>query len=236
MKKKHLEESLKTLQIKLANAEEGQKVERQKDQVIRENLHTKIEILEKTIKRKEADIKALQKEKVVKEEIIKNINTGFNKEAKELREKIMELEVYKVATIKKEKKALKKARQKEEKELENAVKKSNNENLVQSNKKSVPVIPTFPEELSKVPNSESTQAISNPVPANMLSKAENSPSTPPSPHTPLGLPPACAPLSNYFTDCSADLFEPFDPQPIITTEYIKNISKITLLPKREARN
>ena len=61
--------------------------------------------------------------------------------------------------------------------------------------------------------------------------------TPPSPHTPPGLPPA---LSCYFVDAAPDLIEvssgTAEPEPLVTTEYIKNISKLSLVPRQRRKD
>ena len=70
------------------------------------------------------------------------------------------------------------------------------------------------------------------------------PGTPSSPHTPPGLPPLFSPsksdpspaLSCYFVDAAPDLIEGSSTaEPLVTTEYIKKISKLSLVP-RQRRN
>ena len=66
------------------------------------------------------------------------------------------------------------------------------------------------------------------------------PGTPPSPHTPPGLPPqAAATLSGYFVGSTQNAFQSeFQDsvekikEPVITTDYIKNISRINLVPRQ----
>ena len=69
--------------------------------------------------------------------------------------------------------------------------------------------------------------------------------TPPSPHTPPGLPPPFSPsksdpspaLSCYFVNAAPELLEDSSTaEPFVTTEYIKNISKFSLVPRQRRKD
>ena len=168
----------------------------------------------------------------MKDEIIHNLNAEFHRKVAKLNTKVEELETFRRETIKSEKKALKKHRQKAEKEVvENAFEpaaesfKDTNANLVNN-------------------SAESKPSLSNSSPVRQCSPvSKRPPCTPPSPHTPPGSPPqAAATLSGYFVASTQNAFQSeFQDsveqmkEPVITTDYIKNISRINLVP-RQARH
>ena len=130
---KQLEQEVSTLKNALVDSEEEQKIEENKLKETLANLHSKLENLEITIasveldkKNQEIEILALKKEKKVKEDIINNINTGFNDNVNKLKVKIVELEASKKEAINKEKKAHKKLRQKLQKEEKHVLVNNNN--------------------------------------------------------------------------------------------------------------
>lgn len=88
-----------------------------------QNLHSKIDNLEHhlaatelKLKNKELEVLGIKKEIVMKDEMIQNLNCGFNKKVADLKVTITNLENLKNETLKKEKKANKKQRQKSKKE------------------------------------------------------------------------------------------------------------------------
>ena len=241
---KYLEEKLTNAQIQLVTVEDEYKSEKVKWEEIIENMHTKVETLEKKIGKKN--------------EIISSVNAGFNDKTAELKTKVEELENLKKVTMKKEIKAKKKLKQKVENNIVvdanlndephvhaiDVEKKDDNENvLVESSlKANTTVSPIF--------NSSSALASMDMLPPTSQKCAfiGSSQGTPLSPHTPPGLPPShlCnsesqheAPvgaLSCYFEEPSHDLLEDSENttknlRPIISAEYMKNISRINLAPR-----
>ena len=122
---------------------------------------------------------------------------------------------------KKEKKAHKKQRQNAEREV-----KDNTDVVIVENKKSE--VKDVNENFVKMPCPTFLS------PPNLFT-GRNPPCSPASPHTPPGLPPAyqcnsgTGTLSGYFTDPSDTTG---NSRTFLTEEYIKNLSKINLAPRR----
>ena len=106
---KQLKEKLVKIDLDVVTTEEETKVANHQHQKIVDSLHLKIET-------QEYNIKALEKDKKVKDGIIKNLNDGFNEKINNLNAKIEHLEDVNREVMKKEKKALKKQRQKSQKQ------------------------------------------------------------------------------------------------------------------------
>ena len=110
LRNKALEEALVT------NEEEFRMAElRRKDTL--DNLHDTIDNLEDNLKQleielkeKTTEIKAVEKQKAKQDEIIQNINKGFNEKVRELKDKVKALEDYRTKKIKEEKETAKKER------------------------------------------------------------------------------------------------------------------------------
>ena len=112
-----------SLEEDLAHADEDAKVVDNKTNEIVTRLHSKLDnletrnySLENELAARDSKIVALEKEMKVKEEIIQNINSGFNQKVYDLKDKLECLEQEKKEAIKKEKKATKRKRQKARKE------------------------------------------------------------------------------------------------------------------------
>ena len=120
-----LKHQIIALENALVNADEETKIAELKSKQVVENLHLKIDNLENSLveaqfelKKKEEDIAAVEKEKIVKDEIIENLNDGFNKKIADLKVKVKDLEKTRKEAVKKEKKAMKKKKQKARKDQE----------------------------------------------------------------------------------------------------------------------
>ena len=166
----------------------------------------------------------------------------------DLSTKVEELEAVKKESIKKENKALKKQRQKVLKQADKSnvepVDKDLNENLLlvhdlsANSEPSLPVLHITP----SIQCSSERRVPATPSPRR-CSPGRRSPATAPSPHTPPGLPPPpselqCGPsqaLSCYFVNAAPDLAQGVTEKakPFISTEYIKNISKLSLVPRKK---
>ena len=188
------------------------------------------------IKTQESYIVALEKDKKVKDGIIKNLNDGFNEKINNLNAKIEHLEDINREVTKKEKKTLKKLRQKTQKQKADNTNvnqaeesfKDDNENILNRNDSSL----------------DNSLQLFTPVRMKIgspLRRAPCTPSTPLTSYTPPGLP-TCfasksesptATLSTYFENTGHD--NNFDPKPFDVKEYIQSISKITLLPKYRSK-
>ena len=123
-----LKEQIITLENALVNIEEDAKVEEQRSKQLIDNLHSKLDDLEKSLKTtefnlniKEVELERVEKEKTMKDELIQNINLGFNNKIFHLKVKIEGLEKFEKERIKKKKKDLKKLRQKAKKDQEKHV-------------------------------------------------------------------------------------------------------------------
>ena len=123
--KKQLENKLANAEYDLVTVEEEFKRARQNYEEKVDNLHHKVEILEKklvdsesNLRMKEAEILACAEENREMDDIISNMNNGFNRKMSELNAKVDELEHFKNETIKKEKKIQKKLNQKTKKEVD----------------------------------------------------------------------------------------------------------------------
>ena len=128
MKNKTLENELVALEEEVKNAEVRNK------EVI-ETLHAKLvqietenKSIQSELNKKVKDIKALEKENVVKDQLILNINTGFNTKVKDLEKEVEGLREFQTRKLKQEKeafmkkkKALKKKKQKSKKEESQAL-------------------------------------------------------------------------------------------------------------------
>ena len=122
---KKLEQQIIALEYELIDAQEKSRVAEKRAKQIVENMHSKIDDLENSLettkfelKKKEKEIAAVEKEKKVKDEIIQNLNDGFNKKILDFKVKVKGLEDFKKEVIKKDKKARKKLRQKTNKDQE----------------------------------------------------------------------------------------------------------------------
>ena len=212
---------------------------------ISENLQSKIGMLENLLKETECDVKnkvdeilRLENENKLKDKITQNLNCGFNEKVAELNLKVEELETSKNELLKSEKKALKKTRQKAEREalknnFESGAESSKDENQNVSDMKA-----PLDTDLSKANPSLFLYS----TPDRQCSPVNEKPPsthafTPPSPHTPPGLPPqTAATLSGYFVDSASSMFQDsveLMKGPCITVDYIKSISKINLIPRQE---
>ena len=120
---KQTEEKLQQVEMESNKVEEELKVVRKNYEKTVAHLKSKINILESDLekavcqmKNKMTEILVLEKEKKVKDEIIQNLNAGFQKKVADLNSKVKGLESFKRETHKSEKRATKKLRQKAEKE------------------------------------------------------------------------------------------------------------------------
>ena len=158
------------------------------------------------------------KEKVVKDEIIHNINVGFNKKVADLTSKNEELETLRKEILKKEKKILKKQRRRAEKEVSKITEHENSD--LNANEISLSAVLQHPTPVRQGP--------------------PRRPSTPPSPRTPPGLPThspigsivrQAGTLSNYFMNPQEVSQNPIKTNKnLVNSEYVKSISKISLVP------
>ena len=244
--KERLEKKLAYLETEL----EAKKKEKDEYQESFKKLHSKLETLE-------SEVVALEKEKKVKDDVIKNINAGFNEKVIDLNEKIKHLEAVNRDVLKKEKKALKKLRQKNEKEAAYNINKSidppgkkvikdSNENIfVEGNEVSSPITgyssvqnDSFPEisqpDTCSLPHPTSASAgFSSPV------RRTTIPSTPTTSFTPghstgssLHSEQSVITLSTYFGNSATDVTDDLSyPAPVDLKKYVENISKISLVPQ-----
>ena len=205
------------------------------------NLISRIHMLENALKETQADIKnknteilELEKEKKMKDEVIKNLNVGLINKAAESNINVNKPENLKNETLKSERKALKKLRQKSEKEaVKNIIESDADAEAVKISSDKLPDTETVLAETKS-----SSLLLSSPV--RQCSPVRRSPSTPLSPHTPPGLPPpATTSLSCYFVNSATNILKTesqnsieLKEEPKISTDYIKNISKINLVPWR----
>ena len=207
------------------------------------DLYSKIDTLENSLEETRSDmenkmveIQVLSKEKKIKDEIIKNLNAVLLKKGAECDLKVKELENFKKQTIKSERKALKKLRQKSEKE---AVR-NNIESDVEAVKNTNNNFPDT-EDTANILAKTKLQSNLFSSPVRQSSPVWRSPSNPPSPRTPPGLPQqAAASLSGYFVDSAPNLLQAelknlveSSKKPKIGSDYIKTISKINLVPRME---
>ena len=251
-KNNQLENKLTIKELELESAvEEHRKVMQENDKKFR-NVHSLIEVLENKVENFELERLALDKENKRKDDIIKNLNAGFNTVVADLNNKVNELETFKNASIKKEKKAQKKLRQKAEKEIaktelskqtersegmeEDETKDDNENNRIPEVKDITWICPT-----TCLP----ALRMSVPFPASDCTPPDRPPSSPPSPHTPPGCPPHIpigsdrdlqpehrGALSCYFSESTGDLLQ--DSKATfsqVSEEYIRNISKLNLAPR-----
>ena len=201
---------------------------------------------EKNVEHFNNRISTLEKETKIKDVMIQNINAHLNMKVADLSTKEEELKAVKKESI--EKKALKKQRQKILKQANKSnvepVDKDLNENLLLVRDLSVNSEPSLPV-LHNTPSIQcSPEQKVPPTPSpRRCSPGRRSPATAPSPHTPPGLPPPpsellCGPsqaLLGYFVNAAPDLAHGLTEtaKPFITTEYIKNISKLSLVPRKK---
>ena len=224
---KHLENKVAELEFQLVELEKKSKNEKDHYKKNVEHLHTKIATLEKETKTKDITIQ--------------NINTKVSN----LDTKVGELET----SLKIEKKAVKKRRQ----TILNQADESNvddesgdkdlNENLLFESDLSAKTEPSLPE-LNHSPPKQCSPERGVPAtpPPRRCSPGRRPRATAPSPHTPPGLPPPpperlsgpSRSLSGYFVNADTDLAQASTEtdKPFITTDYIKNISKLSLVPKK----
>ena len=262
-----LEKKLADVEVELVEREEESiKTKKEYEKTVHHlnakiyTLENKVEATKCHLKNKQSELLILEKEKKVKDEIIQNINAHFNQKVSDLKTDVEELEAFKKQTIKAEKKASKKLRQKQkslnvkedikntfEHELVIDSDKDVNENLhfesaSRSDIKSNESAPMSPPPRGCSPARRSPHPHASPL--RRCSSASRSPVTPPSPHTPSGSPPPIAEqkrdpspspsLSYYFLDAASEGSEKPD-ETFITAEYIKNRSKYSLVP-RQRRN
>ena len=248
---KLLQDKLESLQQELVDTKEENVKEKHNNETRVDYLHSKMEKLENALKNKEAELVGLKKEKKQKDKIITNINAGFNKQVRDLSDKLNEVEAQHKKSVKNEKKALKKQRQtvkkvygdviSDSKFTEDIIEKDRNENSFQLSSKiddtqdcdrNFSVHADFQNNI----NLPSPSATLLPSLATKQKLTGRPPSTPPSPHTPPGSPPPPAPLTDYFGDPSLDLCEDtLKIKTVVTADYIKSISKINLLTKLNER-
>ena len=196
---------------------------------------------------------ALDKENKRKDDIIKNINAGFNAFVADLNNKVNALETFKNDSVKKEKKAQKKLRQKAEKEI---AKTEQSKQTERSKEMGSILFKEKPEEMEddvtkddnennrvpEVANITSLPAsrMSKPFPATDCTPPGWTLSSPPSPHTPPGCPPHIqigsdlqpehrGALSCYFSESTGDLHQ--DSTAIISQVLVEYVSKSNLVPR-----
>ena len=257
-------ETVVTNQLKEKNEHLEQKLSEDKLELaeIAEELTNEKENNKKTVDYLDSKIDALENAKIANDSIIQNINAHFNSKVSELNSKVVELENFKKETHKMEKKALKKQKQKllkVDKNRNDAGEKDVNENNLKdgvsrgeeistdnsaNTEPSSLLLPCSPTRQCSPP-ARRIPVLTTPPPSRCLARGPLA--TPPSPHTPPGLPPFTSTsselqdnpsptLSRYFDDCaSLDFVQTKPNEPILTTEYIKNISKFSLVP-RQKRN
>ena len=128
-KNKQLELKNEALEEDLFNTEEEYKVAELRNKESFDNLHSNIDHLETTLKSlesklidEETEITALKKEKEIKDEIIQNINKGFNSKIRDLKVKLGVLEEFKTKKLREEKVALKKENKAKKKQRQKAKK------------------------------------------------------------------------------------------------------------------
>ena len=228
---KHLEHKVTELEFQFVEHEKKLKNEKHNYKKNVELLNTKIATLEKESKTKDA--------------IIQNINAHFNKKVSDLDTKVVKLET----SLKIEKKAVKKQRQK----ILSQADKSNidvesgykdlNENLLLESDLSANTEPSLPE-LPHPPPKQCSPARGVPATPSprRCSPGRRPHANAPSPHTPPGVPPPPSErqsgpsqdLSCYFVNADTDLAQASTEtdKPFITTDYIKNISKLSLVPRK----
>ena len=245
-----LKETIKDLENKLSKVE-SECVE------LEEEYNDEKEKHKKTVDYLNSKIDTLEKERNVKDEIIQNINSHFNTKVSDLNSKVEELEAFKKETYKTEKKVLKKQRQKclkvADKSNIEPEDKDINENILSE---AIPRRDLKSNILTDL--SDKTKPLSLPVLHHTLSKRcspargvpttpsrrcspERRPLTTPSPHTPPCLTKfssASSPqtLACYFNKTtSSDLVQDSTEtdKPFITTEYIKSIGKLSLVPRQK---
>ena len=120
-----LKQQIIALENAVVNAEEETMVAEHRADKVVQNLHLKIDDLEHllssskfNLKQKELEITAVEKEIKKKDDIIQNLNDGFNKKVIDLKEKVTCLEKFKKEVFKRERKVLKKLKQKSKKNQE----------------------------------------------------------------------------------------------------------------------
>ena len=193
-KNKNLEQKLTDVEIEKVELEEEFIVSNRKYEKTVDQFHSRIAEIENTheemminLNKAESKIVNLEKEKETKNEIIRNINAHFNAKIAELHNKMEELESFERERVRKEKKSLKKQRQRTEKESSRNGIKSDAGIGVDMNANDLcdaPKVPDF-----KYLHTECSTPVLELSPARQSLQA----STPPSPHTPTGLPPARVP-------------------------------------------
>ena len=184
---------------------------------------------------------ALDKENKRKDDIIKNINAGFNAFVADLNNKVNALETFKNDSVKKEKKAQKKLRQKAEKEIA----KTEQSKQTERSEEMEDYVTKDDNENNRVPEvanitSLPASRMSKPFPATDCTPPGWTPSSPPSPHTPPGCPPHIqigsdlqpehrGALSCYFSESTGDLQQ--DSTAIISQVLVEYVSKSNLVPR-----
>ena len=217
-----LKKKVENLELELASIEQNNKESTEK--------------LDLKVKSLEDEALVLEKEKKVKDEIIKNLNVGFREKVNDLNAKIDSLEAGNKELLKKEKKTIKKHRKKTEKAAIKGIEPyDSNENLLENaavKDDSVrEVVQSKGMESSLLHHTISSTVSRSPVRVSQI------PSTPPTPYTPQGLPPVqtreqpIKTLSAYFADPASDVIEDtFDTEHVDMKEYVDNISKLSLIP------
>ena len=186
--KKRLEDKLTNIEVEKVHLEEEFKASVEKHEKTVLNLLAKIDTLENVLEEKELDVKdkkskieSLEKETNSKNDIIKNINSGFNKTVAGLNAKVEYPEKFEKEYLKKEKKAIKKIRQKTKKGAAHSSVGDMNANEFEIQEQESVILP------SSQASSECTLPNMQLSPVRQHSATRQS-SPPPSPHTPPGLP------------------------------------------------
>ena len=198
-KNRQLENKVTNIELELVNSDEEHKIANQKSEEIVRNMHSKIEALQSSLEKSEVQRLALDKDNKSKDEIIQNLNTCFNQKVAGLKSKVDELEGLNKEATKKEKKAMKKMRQKAARDSTfsehnnlHGIKVIASETVIKDENNNLLEVPEVTDYATTHPTlcqpalermSPFSTAIQSGTPPN------RPPSTPLSPHTPPGTPP-----------------------------------------------
>ena len=103
-KNQQLESKVTQFELELVNSEEEHKKATLESEEIIQNLHSEIESMQSSLEKEEAQRLILAKENTRKDEIIQNLNAGFNRKVADLKSKVDELEGSKNVVMRREKK------------------------------------------------------------------------------------------------------------------------------------
>ena len=95
------ESKVTQFELELVNSEEEHKKATLESEDIIQNLHSEIESMQWSLEKAEAQELILAKENTRKDEIIQNLNAGFNRKVADLKSKVNEIEGSKNVAMKK---------------------------------------------------------------------------------------------------------------------------------------